>query len=119
VLDGEDLSGDIRDWIADVVQQNVAGFTDTDVVDEWDLDGLVAQMQALYGSDITVQELREEVEQTPDAITEEFTEDALDAYQEREQSFTPELMREIERFVILQVVDTRWREHLESMDYLR
>jgi preprotein translocase subunit SecA len=119
VLDGEDLSGDIRDWIADVVQQNVAGFTDTDLVDEWDLDGLVAQMQALYGSDITVQELREEVEQTPDAITEEFTEDALDAYQEREQSFTPELMREIERFVILQVVDTRWREHLESMDYLR
>jgi preprotein translocase subunit SecA len=121
VLDGEDLSDDIRDWIADVVQQNVAGFTDTDtdLVDEWDLDGLVAQMHALYGSDITVDELREEVEQTPDAITEEFTEDALDAYQEREQSFTPELMREIERFVILQVVDTRWREHLESMDYLR
>ena len=49
----------------------------------------------------------------------EFTEDALDAYDDREAGFGPELMREIERFVILQVVDTRWREHLESMDYLR
>ena len=102
-----------------VVQQNVVGFTETDVGEDWDLDGLVAQMQALYGTDITVAELREEVDNTRDALVEEFTEDALDAYREREESFTPELMREIERFVILQVVDTRWREHLESMDYLR
>ncbi len=43
----------------------------------------------------------------------------MDVYAEREASFTPELMREIERYVVLQIVDTRWREHLEAMDYLR
>jgi preprotein translocase subunit SecA len=46
-------------------------------------------------------------------------EDAFDTYAEREQAFGAELMRDIERYVILQIVDTRWREHLESMDYLR
>ncbi len=76
-------------------------------------------MNALYGTDITVAELREEVELEREALTEEFTEDAIDTYAEREEAFGAELMREIERFVILQVVDTRWREHLESMDYLR
>ena len=54
-----------------------------------------------------------------DALIEEFVDDALDTYAEREESFGSELMREIERYVILQIVDTRWREHLESMDYLR
>jgi preprotein translocase subunit SecA len=77
-------------------------------------------MQALYGTDMTAQELRDEVDvASRDALTEEFTEDALDTYTEREEAFTAELMREIERYVILQVVDGRWREHLESMDYLR
>ncbi len=119
VLDGDDLSDEIRGWIEDVIRDNVTGFTAADSDDEWDLDGLVLQMQALYGSDITVEELREEVEMTREALIEEFTEDALEAYAEREESFTPELMREIERFVTLQVVDTRWREHLDAMDYLR
>ena len=77
-------------------------------------------MHALYGTDITVEELREEVDvDSREALTEEFVEDALDTYGEREEAFGSELMREIERFVILQIVDTRWREHLESMDYLR
>ena len=54
-----------------------------------------------------------------EALIDEFVEDALDTYAEREESFGSELTREIERYVILQIVDTRWREHLESMDYLR
>ncbi len=119
VLDGDDLSDDIREWMREVIEQNVAAFTGAEMEEDWDLDGLVAQMQALYGTDITVEELREEVDVSREALVEEFTEDALDAYAEREQAFTPELMREIERYVILQVVDTRWREHLDAMDYLR
>jgi preprotein translocase subunit SecA len=120
VLAGDDLSDEIRQWIEEVVAANVAQFTEAEVSEEWDLDGLVAQMQALYGTDMTAQELRDEVDvASRDALTEEFTEDALDTYTEREEAFTAELMREIERYVILQVVDGRWREHLESMDYLR
>jgi preprotein translocase subunit SecA len=125
VLEGQDLSDDIRQWTEEVVAFNVANFTDAEMPEEWDLSGLVQQMQALYGTDITEDELREEVELSREALTEEFTEDALESYEEREQSFgvdatTEQLvMREIERYVILQVVDTRWREHLENMDYLR
>ena len=52
-------------------------------------------------------------------LVDDFREDAQEAYAEKEQQLGEELMRELERFVILQVVDTRWREHLESMDYLR
>ena len=76
----------------------------------------------LYGTDITVDELRDEVELERDALVEEFVEDALESTRRRRSSDDPEpgsLMRELERYVILQVVDTRWREHLESMDYLR
>jgi preprotein translocase subunit SecA len=125
VLDGDDLSEEIREWIREVVAVNVSAFTESDQTAEWDLEGLLAQMQALYGTDITLEELHDEVELTTAALTTEFTEDALDTYTEREESFgrNPEtdalLMRDIERFVVLQVVDTRWREHLENMDYLR
>ena len=60
VLDGEDLSDEIRIWIEEVVATNVANTTESEYSEEWDLDTLVAQMQALYGTDITVDELREE-----------------------------------------------------------
>jgi preprotein translocase subunit SecA len=119
VLNGDDTSDEIRQWIEDVVRQNVVLMTEADAPEDWDLDGLVLQMTALYGSDITVEELREEVDLSRESLVVEFSEDALDAYNDREASFGPELMREIERWVILQVVDLRWREHLESMDYLR
>jgi preprotein translocase subunit SecA len=120
VLAGDDLSDEIRQWIEDVVAANVTQFTDAETSDEWDLLGLVAQMHALYGTDITVEELGEEIDvESREALIEEFVGDALDTYAEREEAFTPEMTREIERYVILRIVDTRWREHLESMDYLR
>jgi preprotein translocase subunit SecA len=129
VLEGDDLSDDVREWIREVVESNVRLFTEGDYVEEWDLDGLVAQMNGLYIASeedaFTVEELRELPELTREALVDEFTEDALETYEEREERFglLPEsdvpLMREIERFVLLQVVDTRWREHLESMDYMR
>jgi preprotein translocase subunit SecA len=119
ILHGDDTSGEIREWIEEVVRRNVVIASESDAPEDWDYEGLVAQMAALYGSDITVDELREEVEPGREALVQEFADDALDAYNEREAAFGPELMREIERFVILQVVDSRWREHLESMDYLR
>ena len=120
VLEGDDLSDELRGWIEEVIAANVAQFAEAESAEDWDLDGLVAQMHALYGTDMTVEELREEVDvDSREALTEEFVEDALDTYGEREEAFGSELMREIERYVILQIVDTRWREHLESMDYLR
>src|SRR5919201_109143 len=87
VLDGADLSEQMKEWIEEVVERNVRLYTDAEFADEWDLDELVKQMEALYGSDITVEELREEVEMTPEALVEEFVEDAWETYQERDERF--------------------------------
>ncbi len=119
VLDGDDLSEDVRQWIREAVERGVANLTEGEFAEEWDLGNLIVQMQALYGTDITADELREEVELERESLIEEFVDDALETYEEREKQYGPELMREIERYVILQVVDSRWRSHLDSMDYLR
>ncbi|MDX6511484.1 MAG: preprotein translocase subunit SecA, partial [Gaiellaceae bacterium] len=125
VLEGADLSDEVKSWVDEVVANVVAEFTQEDFAEEWDIEGLVRAMHDLYGTDMTAEELREEVELSREELVEEFQGDARDTYDEKEAEFgeNPEdgqpIMREIERFVILQTVDLRWREHLENMDYLR
>ena len=121
VLEGDDLSDEVREWIRETVSTAVQQFTDAEFSEDWDLSGLIAHMQSLYGTDITVEELVEEGVDVKDreALADEFVEDAHDTYAQREQELGSELTRDIERYVILQVVDQRWREHLEAMDYLR
>jgi len=124
VLEGQDLSNEVRAWVDEVIARTVAHFTDNEYAEEWDLEGLVKQMDALYvqpsDEPITVDELREDVGSlTRETLIEDFTEEAQDRYAAKEEELGSELMRELERFIILQVVDTRWREHLENMDYLR
>jgi preprotein translocase subunit SecA len=120
VLEGEDLSDEVKGWIRETITAGVHQFTDSEFREDWDLDGLVTHMQSLTVTDITAEELREEVDVgSRDALVEEFVEDALETYAEREEALSPEIARDVERFIILQVVDHRWREHLESMDYLR
>jgi preprotein translocase subunit SecA len=119
VLDGQDMSEEIRGWIDGVVENAVDTYTQAEYGEEWDLGALTQAMHDLYGSDITPEELKEEVSLERDALVEEFQQDARDAYGDKEQELGVELMRDLERYVTLQVVDTRWREHLENMDYLR
>ncbi|MGZ4397525.1 MAG: preprotein translocase subunit SecA [Gaiellaceae bacterium] len=122
VLEGEDLSGEVRAWIDESIERIVGEYTEGDFPEEWDLPALVSAMQGFYGSTITVEELKEEVELERAALVEEFQEDAQEEYKAREEEFEamePNLARDLERYVILQVVDTRWREHLDNMDYLR
>jgi preprotein translocase subunit SecA len=120
VLEGEDMKEEVLAWIDEVVERTVATFTEEEYAEEWDLEGLVKQMALLYDTEVTVDELREDLgEVSRESLTEEFQDDARDAYLAKEEDLTPELMRELERFVILQVVDQRWREHLDAMDYMR
>jgi preprotein translocase subunit SecA len=103
-----------------VIEHTVDEFTQEEYAEEWDLEGLVKQMATLYETEITVDELHEELgEISRESLIDEFRQDARDEYDAKEEELTPELMRELERFVILQVVDQRWREHLDAMDYLR
>ncbi len=120
VLEGEDLSEQIKLWIDEVVEDTVQTFTAEEYAEEWDLEALTNAMAALYQTEITAAELREDLgEITREALVEEFQSDARDEYEAKEGEFGSELMRELERFVVLQVVDVRWREHLENMEYLR
>jgi preprotein translocase subunit SecA len=120
VLEGEDMKEQVLEWIDEVIERTVEQFTAEEYAEEWDLEGLVKQMALLYETEITVDELREELKEiSRDSLTEEFQVDARDEYNAKEEDLTPDLMRELERFVILQVVDQRWREHLDAMDYLR
>jgi preprotein translocase subunit SecA len=127
VLEGEDLSEEVMLWIDEVIEHTVAEYTQGEYPEEWDLDALCKAMQDLYATNdpITPKELSEEVGLDRAALVEEFQEDARDTYEEKQKSLglNPEtdqpLLRDVERFVILQVVDVRWREHLENMDYLR
>jgi len=120
VLEGEDLSDVIRDeWLGEVMSNVVRAYTFDEAQSEWDLDGLVSAMDSVYGTGVSADELRG---LDRDAIEQEFLDDALDAYREREEDLEkiqPGLMRDLERFIVLQTVDVRWREHLENMDYLR
>jgi len=120
VLEGADLSDEVRTWIEEVVGSTVDQFG-SEEGEGWDLDALCDAMSTLYGSDISAAELREDYGNSlsRETLVEDFSEDAQEAYTEKEGELGGELMRELERFVILQVVDVRWREHLENMDYLR
>src|SRR2546429_1790638 len=124
VLQGQDLSQEVRAWVDEVVARMVAHFTENEYAEEWDLEGLVKAMDATYvqppEEPITVDELREDVgSMTRETLIDDLTEEAQERYAAKEDELGSELMRELERFIILQVVDTRWREHLENMDYLR
>jgi preprotein translocase subunit SecA len=120
VLEGNDMSGQVREWIDEVIEATVDQFTQEEYAEEWDLEGLVKAMATLYDTEVTADELKEDLSQiSRDSLVEEFREDARDAYDAKEEDLGSDLMRELERYVILQVVDQRWREHLDSMDYLR
>jgi preprotein translocase subunit SecA len=122
VLEGADLEEQIRGMIADTVQGYVVGATEG-FPEEWDLDRLWTALKQLYPVVVTRQELEDEVD-GEDQLTREFLLEALQAdaaaaYDRREEQLTPDILRELERQVVLSVLDRKWREHLYEMDYLR
>ncbi|MGH3004823.1 MAG: preprotein translocase subunit SecA [Gaiellaceae bacterium] len=118
VLEGADLSEEIAEWLDEVVARIVISHTESEYAEEWDLDALFKEMETLYETEIEPGEI-DRGSTSREELIEEFQEDARDAYAAKEEEYGPELMREVERFLILQVVDLRWREHLEAMEYLR
>src|SRR3954451_8356275 len=120
VLHGEDLAEDVREeWLPQVISNVVADYTGFESSEEWELGELVNAMEAIYGTGVAENELKG---LDREQIVQEFLDDALDAYAEREKELDQiqeGLMRDLERFIVLQTVDIRWREHLENMDYMR
>ncbi|CAN5587518.1 preprotein translocase subunit SecA [soil metagenome] len=122
VLAGEDLHDLVRAMIDDVVDGYVIGATDG-FPEEWDLDQLWVALKTLYPVRVTRVEIEEECggrsALTREVLSERMRVDAHGAYEQRENDLGGEVMRELERQVMLSVLDRKWREHLYEMDYLR
>jgi preprotein translocase subunit SecA len=117
ILEGHDLREEAIDSLADAVEHTVRNACVSDVPDEWDLEGLVAAINEFYPTRFTVEELSRAA--VVDEIVDALEQEAIEHYESREAEFGAEDMRQIERQVMLQVIDTRWREHLYEMDYLQ
>ncbi|MGH3257097.1 MAG: preprotein translocase subunit SecA [Streptosporangiaceae bacterium] len=124
VLEGADMHEQIVRMVDEVVADYAKAATSDGYPEEWDLDKLWRAFQQLYPVTVTIDEVVEEAGGdraglSGDFITEVIREDAQKAYERREEEFGSEVMRELERRVVLSVLDRKWREHLYEMDYLR
>ncbi|KQY59963.1 preprotein translocase subunit SecA [Aeromicrobium sp. Root495] len=122
VLEGENLAEWVRSMIEEVAGAYVTGATDG-FPEEWDLEQLWTALGTLYPVGVTIAEVEEEAGGRDglhrDGLQATIVEDALRAYDAREAELGPEVTRELERRVVLTVLDRKWREHLYEMDYLR
>jgi preprotein translocase subunit SecA len=119
ILDGESLRDNAITFIEDVVRGTISEFANPEIVpEEWDLDGLFTQMKTVYSTQLTKESFNVDELTTVD-LEEAFLEEAMNVYEERERVIGTEEFRDIERRVLLSVLDNRWREHLYEMDYLQ
>src|SRR3954464_4924170 len=118
VLEGRDMGPVARENLVGVVERLVDEYAAADYVEDWDLDGLFVALADIYPVSVDAEEItasnlgREE-------LAERLSSDAVELYDRREEELGEELMRALERYLLLQIIDQRWREHLYDMDYLR
>jgi preprotein translocase subunit SecA len=127
VLEGADLHLQVRHMIDDTVEAYVTAATTDPYPEQWDLDQLWTALRTVYPVGITIAEVVEEsggdletrAGLTTEFLVERVKEDAQAAYDRREETLGEEATRELERKVLLSVLDRKWREHLYEMDYLK
>ena len=124
VLEGADLQDQVEHMITDVVTGYVEGATADGYPEDWDLEQLWTALRSLYPVSVTVEDVVAEAGGdlsglSTELLTETLVADARAAYESREEELGSEVMRELERRVVLQVLDRKWREHLYEMDYLQ
>ncbi len=118
VLEGRDMRDVSREEIVNLIDRLVAEYTAGDYVEDWDVPGLLARVQEIFtpGNELlSIDPDRVDREELITGIQDE----AMAQYAVREEELGEELMRALERFLLLQVIDQRWREHLYDMDYLQ
>jgi preprotein translocase subunit SecA len=118
VLEGKEMGEEARQQVANTIERTIDQYTPGDYMEDWDLDGLFTALGQFFPVELDDDELDPE---TVDRgyLTERISQTALEHYNAREQELGAELMGALERFLILQIIDERWREHLYDMDYLR
>ena len=123
VLEGVDISEQIRTFIEDTIRGYVGSATSVGYSEEWDLAQLWTVLKAIYPISFSFEELINEVGGISgldgDFLAQRIVDDIVNAYDEREKNLGTEVTRELERKILLSVLDRKWREHLYEMDYLQ
>ncbi len=119
IIDGDDLEEHTEDLLAGAVEKQVAEFCPSEFPEEWDLKGLIDGVTQYYPTKFSVEDLTQAA--TTDDLVESIVEEALEYYEQHSESMPggTETMRQIERDVMLQIIDQRWRDHLAEMDNLK
>lgn len=117
ILSGADLTAAAMEYLAEAVDSLIETYCVSEASDEWDLEGLVQQLTTFWPAQVTI----EQVEQChgTNGVYDLVMADANAHYRRREEELGADVLRQIERQVMLSIIDQRWREHLEEMDYLQ
>ncbi|MCX6430513.1 MAG: preprotein translocase subunit SecA [Actinobacteria bacterium] len=123
VLEGKDIQDQVRIFMEETLSAYVDSATSENYAEDWDLATLWAALKAIFPISFTIEDLEKELGSRsaldPDYLRQRVVDDAVAAYAKREESLSSEIMRELERKVLLSVLDRKWREHLYEMDYLQ
>jgi preprotein translocase subunit SecA len=123
VLEGADIKDLVRKFLDETVTAYVDAATATGVAEDWDLETLWAALKGLFPISFTAEELLNEIggasSLDSDFLLDRILTEANLAYEKRESELTSTVMRELERKILLSVLDRKWREHLYEMDYLQ
>ena len=123
VLEGADIKEQVTVFIEDTIRGYVGAATNEGFPEEWDLDQLWTALKATYPISFKVEDIEAEVGGRTgldtDFLTAKVLDDIFAAYAKREQDLGAEVLRELERKILLSVLDRKWREHLYEMDYLQ
>ena len=117
ILQGLDLKAAAMEYLAEAVDALIESHCVAEADDEWDIEGLVLELQTFWPSSIGSSQIAQC--DSTDEIYDMVMADASAFYAKREVEMTAPVMREVERQVMLKIIDQRWREHLEEMDYLQ
>ncbi|MEO1063895.1 MAG: preprotein translocase subunit SecA [Actinomycetota bacterium] len=117
ILEGESLRDESVEYLEDAVRGAIDTFCPAEYAEEWDSDGLAAEIKTYWPSELTTDDIRAADDLR--TLEERLAADGLAHYERREEELGENVLRQVERTVMLRVIDQRWREHLQDMDYLR
>jgi preprotein translocase subunit SecA len=118
VLEGKPIGEEARREVVSTIERTIEQYTPGDFMEDWDLDGLFTALGQFFPLDLSGEDLDpEKIDRI--SLTDRVTELATERYDAREAELGEELMGALERFLLLEIIDERWREHLFDMDYLR
>ncbi len=118
VLEGRDMSEAAREQVAELIERLVQEYTAGDFVEDWDIEGLLRRVSEIFTPSDSLLDIEPDRVDREDLIA-RLQDEALSLYDQREQALSFEVMRDLERFLLLEIIDQRWREHLYDLDYLQ